>query len=198
MKRRLFNLAASVSLLLCILTAAMWAWSQTHRRCRITMNWSDVGDTIKCNMSAIGFDGQGIFRAEFERVSQFADFRPDSAAGHKSLRESLQTLGPPGTAFWFWAESEPDSKKFIKDTIMWRWTGSRHTSNYFSNWVELFSFLPVIWLIAAWIQARTRGTLRRIGCCERCGYDLRATPARCPECGTIPNYLVPKRATVDQ
>jgi hypothetical protein len=39
-------------------------------------------------------------------------------------------------------------------------------------------------LPAAWLLARTRR--RPEGICHVCGYDLRATSDRCPECGTIP------------
>ena len=44
---------------------------------------------------------------------------------------------------------------------------------------------PAGWLYREW-HARRRLLVRERGLCAACGYDLRATPDRCPECGAVP------------
>jgi phosphatidylglycerophosphate synthase len=48
--------------------------------------------------------------------------------------------------------------------------------------VTCFAIAPVYWLVDGYLARRAeRRTERRL--CPSCGYDLRASSERCPECG---------------
>jgi hypothetical protein len=52
---------------------------------------------------------------------------------------------------------------------------------------EVIIFVASLWPLGLAIRyvsrARAVRAARRVGFCRGCGYDLRATPDRCPECG---------------
>ncbi len=51
--------------------------------------------------------------------------------------------------------------------------------------LSLASLLPM-WQLLRWLSASRSAKAVANGQCPTCGYDLRATPERCPECGTVP------------
>lgn len=61
-------------------------------------------------------------------------------------------------------------------------THSRVTGDHWVCWFPPWTILLL--LLAGWyvLHRRLRGAAPA-GHCVRCGYDLRATPERCPECG---------------
>ena len=71
-------------------------------------------------------------------------------------------------------------------TIAWRWRPQYQAdSSRWSIYVPLY--LPVLffgaWLVFLLHPVHRRRKRKKLGLCIKCGYDLRASKERCPECG---------------
>jgi len=72
-----------------------------------------------------------------------------------------------------WIVSDPS---FVLGFGHRSWT---HGTDYFLP-IWLFVWLSFFFALRSFTRSRPFPN----GCCQTCGYDLRATPDRCPECGT--------------
>jgi hypothetical protein len=111
-----------------------------------------------------------------------ADERPDPPDWPVGLRgvrfpitkvARIPSYQPPGGFGFGWHESGfPDYRNFIL-------------------WLPHWALLTVCaaGAVSSWrmVRSHRRASRRRAGRCASCGYDLRMTPDRCPECGVVPS-----------
>jgi hypothetical protein len=185
-RRRLLNLLTALSLLLCVVVAALWARSLGHMD-QVTFRPTD-DLTVWTVSSAFG---QVLFTEErhkgFSRQRTGDDFR----SAHAELTDQDRRL--------FRAIRDMHPRRFLG--VGWTRPAPR------DNPARAFATVPYSHLVApaallpaarsaAWLWKRCRRR-RRPGHCRRCGYDLTGNVSGvCPECGSAADDLTHARSGI--
>ena len=170
MARRLFTLASAVSLLLCVTVCVLWVRSHVAA----VRSWPAVH-------LSVGTEGrtQWVLNVHLGRLSFGRHRWDDPALG-----------GRPGPNWQRGRWGFYASRSYWVDPRGPRYGSMRHLTT--PCWAAALSLAALPALRAYGVVRNWRARrLRRRGHCPRCGYDLRASPDRCPECGTVPSLRRP-------
>jgi hypothetical protein len=167
-----FNLACVVSLLICLACAALWTrsyfvgdnWVWYEQECQNCYN------TIR--------SGRGWIRYGWTDMSMMTGINPPP--GHFTLDPGAALY--PFNATW--------SNHMLPGYRYYRHPTALVVDVSYAIPFAITAVLPSIWLMTY----RRRRRRFREGHCRVCGYDLRASPGRCPECGASPPEIRPDRA----
>ena len=172
MKRRLFTTLATLSMLLCAAVLMLWVRSYWDTD---FVGWSDHRQFF----GALSMGG--VLRFEH--------------GGYGAGRAGWDGVSYPTPAGGLWGEVTARTRRggvlrslgLAYARVDYNFDGTMvRRALYVPHWLAaaVMSVLPVLA-----IGARRRRRRSDPSICANCGYDLRATPGRCPECGVEPEML---------
>jgi hypothetical protein len=182
MKRRLLNLVARLSLALLLLVAAAWVWSLWYAHAYYWSEYRLLNGEVRhfsLNLSS----GAGALGFEVYDWAPEADRLPPPETLLRVQREQgrgrfYHTKDPTNVGGEFYGPLADYGFGFRRVAVK----GGYLLAASVPHWALLppLAVLPA----AAGVAERRRRRRRAGGLCARCGYDLRATPGTCPECGS--------------
>jgi hypothetical protein len=195
--RILLNAGAVLSLLLCAATLAVWVRSYWvgdllyHSRSRFAAVKGGPGTQVRVHATEVLLiSGRGGLAVEVRLTDTIAsDPVPVPMPASSSIVESLWKAYPDPR----YPQAEPADSLLRRLGFGYRvWDLKWSLSSSRRRWWAPAWF--VAGLLAVWpgvvvgraLRRRRRRRWAKDGKCATCGYDLRATPERCPECGTVP------------
>ena len=186
MKRKLFTLASVLSLLLCLATAALWVRSYQQNDLYVWQSGSYVvsGESGRGHVLVSAFPGVKVWvpRGHSRTSPAFRVSTRWPGPGEPGVRH----YGGGSALSWYVSDGGVQTQALPNgQTLRTPLPCVREVAASDLLIVLLLGLLPAARMLK-WRRDRVRTSRSRQGRCERCGYDLRATPNRCPECGHVP------------
>jgi hypothetical protein len=163
LRRRLLGVLAVVSLVLCGITLVAWVrsyWNydelaspeRNGRSYQIASERGEVQFSVVRSLTPTTDLGWAFTTAHLSQATG-SPWGQRPVYGFRTGRMSLVVNGVPSADGWFIV---------VSDWLL----------------VLITAVLPALWIRQLWAHLPRY----RVGLCPACGYDLRATPGRCPEC----------------